>query len=125
MSNELFNVGMILRSRMRKYAKIISFSNGIFGLSAWTSLEHAQKSDKAMVRFNRNALARAGFEVVSVGESVKTDEPTHAKNDCPVALYSESKLNKMSATDVRALATQLGIESGGTKKENIAKILEL
>lgn len=123
MSNTEFKLGQILVNSLRQYTKVISFKNGVYGISGWTSRDHAEKATVAHKFVNRFGLKYAEAKAVKGGKSSKdthADDDKKSPNDTP----TKSEINKLKADDARALAEKLGVDAEGTGVEVKDRLLE-
>ena len=63
--DKVFAIGDIIVNELRQHAKIISFKNGVYGLSGWTTLINAEKANVVQSFMNVYGMAQANISVVS------------------------------------------------------------
>ena len=76
-----FGIGDVVVNEMRQCAKIVSFRNGRYGLSGWTTQEHAEKATVAQIFLNTHGVESANLQLVVKGKTTKprTRTPRTAK----------------------------------------------
>lgn len=62
---DTLDIGDVVVNDMRQYAKVISFKNGIYGFSGWTTLENAQKATIVNKFLNSYGVKNANLRLVS------------------------------------------------------------
>jgi hypothetical protein len=73
----LFKVGSILENSIRQFTKVIFLKNGVYGLSGWTSREHAEKATVVRQRVNKYGLQYACVKAVT--SSADKSAPSQTK----------------------------------------------
>lgn len=74
-----FEIGDVIESSVGKFAKIISFKNGVYGISGWTDLENAKNATSARTFLNIYGVQNANFQLVSSTGKPKAKRGSSAK----------------------------------------------
>ncbi len=88
---ETFKVGDVVVNEMRQYAKVISFKNGVYGFSGWTTLENAQKATVVNKFINIYGVASANLRLVSGASKVKAPAKTKKVTDAKPGATTKPK----------------------------------
>lgn len=118
MSDRSLKVGDVVVNEVRQYAKILSFSNGVYGLSGWTTLGNAEKATVVQKFLNTYGVSQANLRLVkgaSSNNAPALDESTDKKP-------SKSSLKKLNVEQLRAIAEAKGINTEGTKPEVLERL---
>ncbi len=120
MTHSIFEVGTILANSVGQFTKVISFSNGRYGLSGWVASR--TNAEKATVAFKFvNTYGLDSMNVQSVKSSSKSAAPAAPKASSD-AKPTKSKLSKLSAEKVKSMTAKLGLSTDGSKADMLKKL---
>lgn len=119
MSDRSLKVGDVVVNEVRQYAKILSFSNGVYGLSGWTTLGNAEKATVVQKFLNTYGVSQANLRLVK--GAVEDDAPA-SFDDSTGEKPTKSALKKLSADAVKELAVKLGLDAEGNKTNVLEKL---
>lgn len=88
--NETFNIGDIVVNDLRQFAKVITIKTGRYGLSGWTSRDHAEEDTVAQIFLNINGMLSANLQVVS-NDGSTSSEKTSGKPKTPKTAKPKAK----------------------------------
>lgn len=117
MSDQTFKVGDVVENEIRQFAKIISFRNGVYGFSGWTTRENALKATIVNKFINIYGVASANLKLVK-GAKVNAPASTESTDNKP----TKSSLSKLPVVEIKKLAEELGLSIEGTKPEILERL---
>lgn len=103
MSKEkVFEVGQIIKNSFGQYTKILSIQDNRYGLSGWSNLPNAKKSNVVTTFLNVFGLEACEVEITDeVSDEAPTTEDTK---------HTKKSLKALDVEELTALAGEIGVE---------------
>lgn len=107
-----FEVGQIIKNSIGQYTKIVSVNDNRFGLTGWSNLANAKKSNVVTTFLNIFGLENCEVEI--------TDEVSDESEVAPTTedkKVTKKSLKELDVEELTALAGTLGVEIDESDKK--------
>lgn len=105
---KVYKVGTILKASSGEYTKIISYRNGVYGISGWASLVSAKKATVVQKSINAYGFQNANARVVSAGK--ETEEKSSPED-------LTQKEETLTVPKLKELLKEAGLTVSGNKAQ--------